>query len=335
MIAAMSIHESAFWIGLAAVCIVASAFYSGTETGLYCVNRLRLRLAAHQDNRSAKRLQNLLADQAGLLFMNLVGNNLVNYAAPIAVTILFLTAGYPDARAELYTTLILTPVVFIFGEIVPKNLFQRHADRLMPRMAPFLWFNYRVFSLLGLAALRRRIAALLARRLPIQPAAAAGAQPRQAMYQLIRESAAEGALTATQMAMLERIRGLQSMVVGSVMAPWSQAVMVPESAARRDIEHILATAPHSRLPVWRGDRRHVVGVVHVLDLLTSPPETPVSACTRPSVDLAYDVPLVDALGTLQSQRRRMATVVDARGRCIGIITVKDLIEEILGELAAW
>src|SRR5512140_3180200 len=125
----MSLLEMLAWTVLCAAFIGLSALFSGAETGLYCVNRLRLRVAAHEKHRQAGRLQKLLIDQAGLLSTTLIGTNLANYLAPVGLTTVFLSLlrGHPEVDrerlAELYTTLILTPLVFIFGEAVPKNLF--------------------------------------------------------------------------------------------------------------------------------------------------------------------------------------------------------------------
>ncbi|MEE8386339.1 MAG: hemolysin family protein [Dehalococcoidia bacterium] len=326
---------------LCAVFVVISGFFSGSETGLYCVNRLRLRLAAHEKSRAAVRLQRLLQDQPGLLFTTLLGTNVANYLAPACLTAVFLTTLSDESGvrrehlAELYTTLILTPIVFIFGEIVPKNVFQRQADRFMLRTSSLLGIAHRAFRTTGLIALQRWTSDLVMRRLHRQPAMGSALHSRIGMYQMLREGAAAGALSRTQASILERVHLLQSVRVGSVMVPRSRTVTLRETATAADVEQTIRETEFSRMPVYRGDRRRIVGVVHLLDLLTAPRDISISQQMRPPVELTPDQPVIEALSILQHKHRRMAIVVDQTGRYVGLVTVKDLVEEIVGELAAW
>ncbi|MFH1418988.1 MAG: CNNM domain-containing protein [Planctomycetota bacterium] len=345
MMAQMQHLEASAWLLLCAVFVVLSGFFSGAETGLYCVNRLRLRLASHRNKPGARRLQRLFDDQTGLLFTTLIGTNAANYLAPVCLTVVLLgsaTAGMSDVlreslerRAELLTTLILTPVVFIFGEIVPKNLFQSHADRYMPKIAAYLDAFHSVVRLTGIAWLQRRISALMAGGGRQSSQSGSAFHTRVGMYQVLRDSAEEGTLSKTQVFMLERIPTLHALRVAAVMIPRSRAVMIEARATRYEIEKIVRNSPYSRMPVYRGTRQRVVGVVHVLDILTGDSETPLVDYARIPVRLAHDLPVIDALTTLQRSRRRMAIVTDKGGRFLGLVTVKDLVEEIVGELPAW
>jgi CBS domain containing-hemolysin-like protein len=355
MIATMSYSAMLFYLCLCAVFVFLSGLFSGSETGLYCVDRLRLRLAAHEKDRSAVRLQGLLEDEPGLLFTTLLGTNIANYLAPVCLTIIFLStsAAQSDSErehlAEFYTTLILTPVVFIFGEVVPKNVFQRHADRFMVRMSSFLGATHQVFRLTGIIAFQRKVSEVAMKRLHRRPVSGSALHSRPGMYHLLREGAAAGALTHTQVFMLERIHALQSIRVGSVMVPRSRTIMLSAEATWADVERTIRNTQVSRMPVYRdGDRRRIVGTVHLLDLLTAdsharwcenpfshPSPCELSRHLRPPVELPPDLPVIEALSALQREHRRMAIVVDKWGHCIGIVTVKDLVEEIVGELAAW
>ncbi len=341
MIASLPTIEFIFWPGLCILCIFISGLFSGSETGLYCVNETRLRLAAFDRNSAALRLQGLLSDRTALLFTTLLGTNLANYLAPICLTVLFLhtidseSPAESEHLAELYTTLILTPIVFIFGEIVPKNLFQRDADRLMSRVSSVLRVTHRLFQWTGIIWVQRHISDFALRRLHRQAPAGSALHSRLDVYQMLRESAAIGTLTLTQSSILERIHQLKTIPIGQVLVPLGRVVMLAADAADADVDRILRRTKVSRLPVYRGNRRRVIGVVHVLDLLTTSVHETLHDRVQPPVELMGDISVIDALWTLQQQRRRMAIVVDRAGRCIGIITVKDLVEEIVGELAAW
>ncbi len=342
MMANMSNPEVLLWAGLCVGFVFLSGLFSGSETGLYCLNRMRLRLAAYEKHRSAVRLQRLMLDEPGLLFTTLLGTNIANYLAPACLTVIFLgsisghSAAQREHLAELYTTLILTPVVFIFGEVVPKNIFQRQADRFMLRISSLLAGAHRLFRATGIVAFQGRVSAFVMKRLHHQPVAGSALHSRLDMYQMLREGAAAGALSRTQVFMLERIHTLKSIRVGSVMVPWSATATISADASQAEIENTIRNTSVSRLPVHRADdRRRIVGIAHLLDLLTAEPGASVFAHVQPPVELPPDMPVIDALATLQRKHRRMAIAVDKWGHCVGIVTVKDLVEEIVGELAAW
>lgn len=337
--------ETATWVVLCAVFVFLSGFYSGTETGLYCANRMRLRLRAHRGSKPAIRLQRLLADQSGLLFTTLVGTNAANYLAPVCVTAIFLGAIAPDApqalreslqhRAELLTTLILTPIVFIFGEIVPKNIFQRHADRYMLRAAALLSFTHQIVRFSGLIRLERAISEFVIRRFQRAPIGVSALHTRLQMYEMLREGATDSGLTRTQLFILERIPTLKALRLASVMTPRIRAIMISENASPPEIEKIIRQSRYSRMPVYRSTRTNVIGIIHIIDLLTQTPGASLTSHIAPPVALPHTMPVIQALELLQSKRRRMAIVVDASGKCLGLVTVKDLVEEIIGEIDAW
>ncbi|MFQ5411854.1 MAG: CNNM domain-containing protein, partial [Phycisphaerae bacterium] len=314
MIAALTSVEYLFWVCICIVFIVLSGLFSGSETGLYCINQTRLRLAAYENDPAARRLQGLLTDRTALLFTTLLGTNLANYLAPICLTVLFLNTLVTETRAEsehlaeLYTTLILTPIVFIFGEIVPKNLFQRDAERLMGRVSGLLRITHRVFQWTGIIWIQRRISDFALRRLHRQAPSGSILHTRLDVYQMLRESAATGALTLTQSSILERIHRLKSIPVGHVLVPLGRVIMLAAEGSEADVERILRRTKVSRLPVYRGNRRRIIGVVHVLDLLTTSAPQALHDRLQPPVEITAGGSVIDALWTLQQQRRRMAIV---------------------------
>lgn len=339
MTATLSLGEMFLWLGLCGLFVFLSGVYSGAETGLYCLNRLRLRLAAHRQDPAARRLQALMEDQPALLVTTLLGTNVANYLAPACLTVVFLRilADTPGGErlAEVYTTLILTPAVFIFGEIVPKNLFQRQADRFMPRLAAFLAGSRRLFAATGWIGLQRRLSRFVSRRFHLGPASNAALHSRHGLYQMLREGVAVGALSHTQAFILERVPLLSSIVLGAVMVPRTQMVVLHQRDTRRAAAITLRSARHSRFPVVGDDPRRVVGEVHLLDLLGAEPGATVGELMHPPLELRPDLPVVEALSILQRERRRMAVAVDKWGNALGLVTVKDLVEEIVGELSAW
>lgn len=342
MIESTPIREIVLWLALCGVCVVFSGVYSAAETGMYCVSRLRLTVAAHRRQRPAITLSRLLEDRPSLLAATLFGTNVANYLAPVCLAVLLVRLNTPEhgaeesaRRAEIYTTLILTPTIFIFGEVVPKNLFQRHADRFMLRVAGLLAVTRWFFEVTGLIGLQRAVSRFMLRRSAVAPAPAAVMGSRVEMYQLLQESAAEGNLSKLQLLMMEQVNRLRHVSVASVMVPLAKVQMLEAHARRADIGALLRGSRHARMPVYELDRRQVVGVIHFLDLADAPSEARVADLMRTIPRTTPDKTVLDVLTMLQRERRRIAAVMDAGDRCLGIVTVKDLVEEIVGELSAW
>lgn len=341
ILAELSPTEAAVGFAVCAACIFFSGLYSGAETGLYCVSRLRLSVAAHRKNKRAMLLQGLLQNRPDSLATVLIGTNIANYLAPLCMAYLILKSAAPTltekqaaASAEFYTTVILTPIVFIFGEIVPKNLFQRHADRIMPYVARVLDVSRRLFRIVGLIGLQRWIGTLFLKR-TASPSTGTFLGSRAQMYQLLHEGAAEGNLSRTQIDMLESAHKLRGIPITAVMVPLSRIVMLRSDMVMRDIRGVIQSSRHSRLPVYSGDRKKIVGVVHLLDLIYMGEDDRVDRVIRKIPRVSAQTTVLDTLAVLQQKRRRIAAIEDAAGNCLGIVTVKDLAEELIGEITAW
>ncbi len=341
MLAELSATEFSFWIVGCLVAIVLSGVYSGAETGVYSLNTTRLRINAHEGQSSAIRLQRLMQDRTGLLFTSLVGTNIANYMAPFCLTVVFAQtldiSGQVerDRMAELYTTLILTPTVFIFGEIVPKNIFHLNADALMRRISGFIQLTHVACRATGLLLIQRQITRVVIGFLR-KGKGPLGVMPARAeVYHMLRESAAEGTLSVAQSSMVERIHRLNTMCVRDVMVPLKAVVMAEHDQTRADLESRLAKTRYSRMPVYETERRHVVGIVHIIDILNADPGVEMKTLARATSRISGDTSVFESLGTLQREYGRMAIVLNGRGECIGIATIKDLVEEIVGELAAF
>lgn len=320
----------------AVAALALSALFSGVETGTYCVNRLRLRLAAEQAARGARRLARLMERPEELVITTLVGTNVADYLLTASVTALLLKAALPAQIVEVYATAIATPLVLVFGGLVPKDWFRRDADRLMPRLAALVDVCRRLTIATGVMWLLREWTHLLIRRIDPQTAAReAAVLPRARTLRLLREAAVYGGLTAAQRDMMERVLKISKVPLVKIMVPRQRAAIVPVDIPRDDLLRIARMAHFSRLPVYRDDPRKIVGVVNVYDILTDAEQRPVAAHVQPPLLLRADETVPAALVKLQQTHNAMAIVTDAAGNCLGLFTMKDLVEEIIGELEAW
>jgi len=315
--------------------LLLSALSSGTETGVYCLNRVRLRLRAEHDDVAARTLARLMAHPEELVVTALLGTNVADYLVTISVTALLLHSAIGQHAAELYATLIVTPAVLVFGGVVPKDWFRRDSERLMYALALPLSVARRVAAGLGLIWLLRGLARWAVRT--IDPSAAPEVEllPRSHTLQLLREGAVRGGLSDYQRDTIERVLNLSAVRVGSVMIPRARVASVPVDVPREDFLRIARMAHFSRLPVWRENPKRVIGVVNVYDVLIDDEGRAVTDHVRPALRLHAHESVPAALRRLQHARQAMAIVVDRWDNCIGILTVKDLVEEIVGDLAAW
>ncbi len=293
--------------------VVAAAFFSGAETGAYVVNRLRLRIRAQAGLAAAIRLRRLLEDPRALITTTLVGNNLAVFAVSTLVARLLEGRVAPVA---LIDTLIVTPVLFVFGDVVPKNLFRRYADVLMPSAGRWLAvarsaFSPVVFVLNRLSGGRRAIE----RRLPADPL-----HSRDRVLSLVALGGEEGILTPYQQDMASNILRASSVTVRDVMIPLSKVVTVRAPVNEERLRVALAASNHARYPILNpdGDVDSFVDVVACLTAVRA--GQPTETAVHPILRLLAGMPVPRALDTLQEARHPVGLVVDHEDRPLGIST---------------
>lgn len=311
--------------------LILSAYYAGMETGLYVLNKIRLDLRAESGERRGQRLRGLLRDPNNFLAVLLVGNNLANYAATFAVSGIFVAIGR-RGLAEAMSLLVVTPILFILGESVPKTVFRRKAEQWVYRMAWLLRVSRFVFHWTGLVPLVRGFAVLLMRitgqrRRELTPLAHGN------ISAVVAEGRATGTITHFQSAMADRVVRIREVTLSDVMVPMEQVVSAEGNVTREELMQRLRGHEYSRLPLV-DERERVVGVVNVYDVLMSEDCAPADKA-RPPLILQSDTTVTDALYRMRRARAPMAIVRERDGRHVGIATIKDLVEEIVGELEEW
>lgn len=327
---------TALLLAAALAAVALSALSSGMETGVYCLNRVRLRVRSERNEPAARQLAQLMERQEDLVITTLLGTNIADYLSTVCVTLLLLRVGAAGSRAEIYTTAILAPVILVLGGIIPKDWFRRRGEQWMYPLALPLAGTVRVVRATGLAWVLRAMSRGLIRR--IDPEAAAreeGLLPRAQTVRLLQEGAARGGLTALQRDMIERVMNISHVRIESIMIPRERAASVSVDVSREDFLRVARMAHFSRLPVWRDNPANICGIVNVYDVLTDADARPIRDHVGDALYLRPHDTVPAALLTLQQARRAMAVVRDRTGQCIGILTVKDLVEEVVGELAAW
>lgn len=313
-----------------------SAFFSGAETGIYCVSRLRIHLGVRRGDRRFARLDRLLADEPGILCATLMGTNLMNYITTTAVAYLFaVLMGFSQVMTEIYTVVILTPVVFVVGEVVPKNLFQRHADILMARGSLLLELSHRLFRGSGLLWCFTRLGALASRLTTgMSPGNRGVLVPRRRVATLLQEALVDHSLGEDQSELIERVCRLSETALHAVMVPRNRVTALPADAGLRQLMRLARRTAFARLPVHDSNPRRIIGLIHVDDLLQAVGWNSVAERLEPAMELSPHLTVANATARMKTEGREMAVVADQTGNMVGIVTLKDLAEEVLGELAA-
>ena len=316
--------------------LAASAFFSGAETGVYCLNRVRLNVRADQQDSRARQLARLMQRSQELVMTTLLGTNVADYLATACVTALLLRLVAERSLAEIYATAILTPLVLVFGGVIPKDWFQRQSDRLMYVLVPVLGACHRVARWTGLVWSLGKLTSALIRRIdPQQALLEQELLPRARMRLLLTEGAASGGLSDFQRDTLERVMKISRVRLARVMVPQQRAAIVPIDIKREDLLRIARMAHFSRLPVYRKDPRRIIGIINVYHVITDNQERPIPEYVQPATFLQASETVPSALLKLQQARQVMGIVTNSRGECLGVFTMKDLVEEIVGELEAW
>lgn len=316
--------------------VFASGLFSGLEMGIYSLNTMRMNLLADRGNRAASRLKPFMDRYESLVTSALIGTNIGDYVASACVTAAMLHLAVGAQRAEIYTTAIVTPLILVFGNILPKERFRIATDQWMYPLSWFLVAWTRGTQWTGLPAILSWLGRTLLRWLdPGRAAAESDLLPRARMLRGLREGMERGGLSDLQREAFERVMHLSGVRVNSVMVPLSRTAMIPETISRADFLRIARMAHFSRLPVHVRNPRRVVGVVHVFDVLSDPEPKAVSEYVRPMHVLKPSDTVPAALRQMQAAGQTMAIVNNTHGQCIGLLTVKDLVEEIVGEIEVW
>ena len=233
----------ALWSGVVVVATGLGALYCGLETGIYVLNKIRLDLRAEAGNRRARLLRRVLRKPNNVLAVLLIGTNLTNYAVTFAVTAMFLLAGSGGAAAW-YSLAVVTPLLFIFGDSVPKNVLQRLAETLTYRLSWLLAASHVVFHVTGLAPLVRVVSWLVT--LPLRGRAGTSEARLGAIF---AEGRASGVLTHMQAVMADRVMGIADVDLADVMVPMEKVVCVPRDIGADELREVIRRSNHSRLPV--------------------------------------------------------------------------------------
>ncbi len=314
-----------------AALLLLSAFFSGSETALTAASRPWIHLHAGRGDRRALRVQWLLERREQMISAILLGNNLVNIlASALATRALIERFG---GAGVVYATVAMTALVLVFAEILPKTIAIRHADRIAPWVAIPIAPLVRILTpMTVIVTAVFRFGGRIGRR-----RASSGRSAREELRGAIELAATTG-VRRRDRNMLRSVLDLDHVTVPSVMVPRVRMVTLDASQPLDAIVAEVLKNPYTRYPVWAGERERIVGILHVRRLFMHLHQ----ANGRPPVDIReilddpWYVPdvttLAHQLDSFRARQTPMALVVDEYGELEGLVTLKDILEDIVGDL---
>lgn len=334
--------------------ILASGYFSGMEIGLYALNRVRHRIRLSQEDARARTVQTFLDRPERFISTVLVGNNIVNATMTALVTFFFVrwlqgssnlasvvsgglsSAGVGSSlltvgpRAELLTTLCISPLIFMLGEVAPKDLFRRQADWLVYRLGPFtslVTLALRPLSWPLEIASRGIQQRLLPRHKDMEPAGGA-----DFLVHVLASGAEAGVLTDYQDRMARNVVALRGRRLADVMIPSRDVVAVSAASSTEAAQEVARKRGVTRMPLFDRHHHDWLGIVDIFDLWPrDEQDTSLRERCRDVPRLSPNLTVEIAIGRIRRSRQPMAFVVQG-SRCLGLVTLKDLVEEIVGEL---
>lgn len=331
-----------YWMTGAAIAglLVLSAFFSGSETALTAASRPRLAQLERQGDRRAGTVNKLREDKGRLIGAILLGNNLVNIFASAIATSMFI--GLLGETAIPVVTLGMTLLVLIFAEVLPKTYALDNADRMALRIAPVMRWVVAVLAPVteGVTLVVNLILRLVGAHHHGGSVFDSEDELRGAIELHRGEDIVEEKEVAQERAMLRSILDLGDVEVSEIMVHRRNVEAIDVSADIDEIIQAVLNSQYTRLPLWRDDPDNVIGVLHAKDLLRSLQEQD-SVIDRNALEAILSEPwfipdstrLLDQLQAFRARREHFALVVDEYGALQGVVTLEDILEEIVGDIS--
>lgn len=328
---------SFFWIALF---ILLAGLYAGMETGGYLLNRIRLRTRLRAGNRSAQRLQKVLANSHLFIFTVLIGHNIAVYMVSRNVTQLYLTSGHfaeeaPELfgflpwNAEIAATLTLMLPLFLLAEVVPKNLFHRHADTLMYRFSGLLRWSWGAF--LPVTALLQRVFNRLAGGKGEDEALGGFSLSLQGLREYFSGESFADRLSEHQHGMINNLVSMRRIPVRELMRPVSAVVSMSDRATVGQVLDIMRRRDCEQVALYHGGVRRLVGYVTLFDLMNPNlnPQDPVSPYVRKMIRLSAGLSTTRAFRRLRRESGTPAVIVDRASQALGVLHLRDVADYIV------
>ena len=305
--------------------VICSAFFSASETAYTSLNLVRMkRMAADGDARAAKVLK-LAERYESLLSSILIGNNIVNILASSLATVLFVRAL--GNKGVTVSTLVITVVILLLGEVTPKNIAKEHAEAIAMKFYPLLFLLTKLFTPLNwlLGCWQKLIGKV------VKPAEDRG-YTEEELITIVEEAENEGGIDAHESELIKSAIEFTDVDVEEILTPRVEVQAVELGASDDEISELFQESGYSRLPVYQETVDNIVGILHEKDFYANRGKVPVRELMSTPTYVMQNTKVSDLLKLLQKTKSHMAVVVDEYDGVQGIVTMEDILEELVGEI---
>ena len=315
------------WVALV-ILVGFSAFFSASETAFSSLNQIRLKSRAEDGDSSAARVLTMAEQYDKLLSTILIGNNIVNIAAASIGTILF-TRMLGAERGATVSTIVLTIIVLIFGEVTPKSLAKEMPEKVATAVSPFLVLLMALMT--PLTWLFTQWKKLLGH---FVHSGEADTITEGELMTMVSEAENDGELTDRESELIRSAIEFDDVEVEEILTPRVDVVAVEDDIPLEELAQTFAESGYSRLPVYHGTIDNIIGVVHEKDFYIArlKKATKIDDLVVPTLYTTGSTQISQLLRTLREQHHHLAVVVDEYGGTEGIITLEDILEELVGEI---
>ncbi|MBQ8689628.1 MAG: HlyC/CorC family transporter [Clostridia bacterium] len=319
----------ALQIVIITVCIILSAYFSATETSFSTFNRIRVKNLAEKGNKKAALAIRLSEDYDTLITTILIGNNIVNILATSISTLLFVGLLKSQDLGATISTIVLTLVILTFGEITPKSMAKKSPEAFVLFSAPII--NFFRIILTPIAFVFKCWQKLLV--LIFKPSEDDGVTEEE-LISIIEEAEEEGGLDKEDGELIKSAIEFNDLEVGDIFTPRIDITAVAKDATYDEVSKVFSDSGYSRLPVYDGDIDNITGIVYYKDFYNEAfsENDKLDTITKPVIYVAKTQKINDLLKDLQNKQLHMAIVMDEYGSTAGIVTLEDILEEIVGEI---
>ncbi|MEN8130450.1 MAG: hemolysin family protein [Pseudomonadota bacterium] len=316
-----------FTVSVMIICLIAEAFFSGSEIGVVSADRLKLREQAAKGSRGAKLALKMLGKPEWLLSTTLVGTNISVVTNTTMATALMITLFGPNF--SWLAVVLVAPLIWVFGEIVPKSIFQQKADEITPRAIFFLkFFSYLFYPILVVFSVLTRLLSKLV----------GGGEKsniftlREQIVSMLHLSEPQGDIHPRQGKMIRRMFHFSETAAAQIMVPLVDTVGVGKDAHCHQVTRLSHESAHRFLVVYDDRIDRIIGVVHALDLLGVDPDSPIKPYILPARYVSGDKSAQHLLQEMRQAGIAISVVINEYGTARGIITAEDIMEEIIFDI---
>lgn len=308
-------------------CVLMSAYFSATETAFSTINKIRLKTMAEDGNKKAARALKLADDYDGLISTILIGNNIVNILASSLSTILFIgLLKNNESLATTLSTVILTIVVLVFGEISPKSIAKESPEKFAMFSAPII----RTFAIIftPLNWIFRQWKKLLKKIFKSEEDTGI---TEEELISIIEEAEEDGNLEKSETELIRSAIEFNELEVGDIFTPRIDITAVKAEATYDEIREVFKNSGYSRLPVYNEDLDNIIGILYYKDFFIKDFES-ISSIIKPVMFVTKNKNVNELMNELQEKKLHLAVVTDEYGSTAGIVTLEDILEEIVGDI---